>query len=65
MSESSSGPSAMTAPAFVERSMVLPTWQRDALGDLAARQEISIRQLLRRSIAPLVREAESTAATPA
>ena len=65
MSESSSGPSAMTAPEFVEMSMVLPTWQMEALAELAARQQISIGQLLRGCIARLVREAESTATAPA
>jgi hypothetical protein len=59
MSESSSGLSAPTEPEFVEMSMVLPAWQMEALAQLAARQKISIGQLLRRSIAKLVRDVDS------
>jgi hypothetical protein len=61
MAESSSGPSSLTASEFVEMSMVLPTWQMNALADLAARQGMTIGQLLRRSITRLVREGEDAA----
>lgn len=65
MSESSSGPTTRPAPEFIEMSMVLPKWQMDALAELAARQEVSIGQLLRRCITRLVREAESLPAASA
>jgi hypothetical protein len=63
MSESLNGSSARTESEFVEMSMVLPAWQMEALATLAASQEISIGQLLRRAIARLVRDVESP--TPA
>ena len=59
MSEPFSGPSTMTEPEFVEMSMVLPSWQMDALSQMAESQHISIGQLLRGCITRLVRDRES------
>ena len=58
MTGSSGGSSALTEPEFVEMSMVLPSWQIEALAQLAAKQNISNGQLLRRCIARLVRDGE-------
>ena len=64
MSETLGVPSA-TEPEFIEMSMHLPSWQIDVLAAMADRNGISIGQLLRRWIARLVREGNSSRAEPA
>lgn len=41
---------------FLELSLLLPSWQLNALGDLAERNGMNVGQLLRRLIGNMLRE---------